>query len=244
MFAYIALVAVCFVGAILQTTIGFGFPTFAMIFLTLLFPFPLAVTLTQSVGILGVAYMMLKYRKHIAWRALIPFLIPAVIFGLFFTWYSSFIAVQDLKLFLGAILIALSLYFTLFSHRIHVKATTKNGVIMGSLSGVLNGFYAMGGPPVALYLAPALKNKLAYISTANTYFFIFKIVALPLRFSQGAMQLSDFGYLSAGIVSMSMGTILGDKIMRQIPTKTIKTLIYIFVGVSGAIFIWQELRVS
>lgn len=242
MTTYIALIAVCFMGAILQTTIGFGFPTFAMIFLTLLFPFPLAVTITQSAGILGVTYMMVKYRNHIAWKALIPFLIPAVVFGLFFTWYSSFIAVKDLKLILGVILIAISLYFTLFSHRISIKATPKNGIIMGSLSGVLNGFYAMGGPPVALYLAPSLNDKIKYIATANTYFFIFKIVALPLRFSQGAMQFSDIGYLLAAIASMSVGTVFGDKMMRKIPTETIKTLIYLFVGISGAIFIWQELR--
>lgn len=239
---YIALIAVCFSGAILQTTIGFGFPTFAMIFLTLLFPFPVAVTITQSVGILGVTYMMVKYRKHIAWKALIPFLIPAVTLGLFFTWYSSFIAVTDLKLFLGVILIVISLYFSIFSQRITIKATPVNGIIMGGLSGVLNGFYAMGGPPVALYLAPSLNDKIKYLATANTYFFIFKIVALPLRFAQGAMQFSDIGYLVAGIASMSVGTILGDHVMRKIPTHTIKTLIYVFVGISGVIFVWQELR--
>ena len=36
-------------------------------------------------------------------------------------------------------------------------------------------FFAIGGPPVALYLLPATNEKIPYIATANAYFFLFKV---------------------------------------------------------------------
>lgn len=241
MFTYAVLSVICILGAIIQASIGFGFPTFAMIFLVMIFPFQTAVTICQFSGILGVAFFSFKYRKSIKWKVLSPFLLTALVVGILLTWYSVKIPVSFLKFYLGIVLIVIAAAMFYGSGKIKFMPNKVAGVTMGALSGVLNGLFAMGGPPVALYLLPALSDKIQYIACANTYFVIFKLLSLPIRFMNGSIDRSYTGYLVVSMISMTAGSIIGDRIMRIIPTKLLKKMVYAFVGISGIIIIMQQI---
>lgn len=238
---YLALIAICISGAMLQATIGFGFPIFAMIFLVMIFPFSTAVTICQFAGILGVAYFFFKYWKYVQWKILLPFLVPALVIGVFLTWYSAKLPVSQLKFCLGVALVVIAVFLFFGSDKVALKPSAWSGGIMGAVSGVLNGVFAMGGPPVALYLLPAIGEKIAYIATANAYFFIFKVFSLPIRFLNGSVTTEHLGFLAVSLVSMTVGTVIGDRIMRKIPSGILKKLVYLFVGISGIVIIFQEL---
>lgn len=241
MVQYLVLVVVCVIGAMLQATIGFGFPVFAMIFFPLVFPFSTAVTICQFAGLLSVAYFSIKYRQSIRWKILIPFLIPALTIGVVFTWYSASFPVAQLKLALGFVLLGIAALLIISSSRFKMQSTPLVGGVMGVFSGVLNGLFAIGGPPVALYLLPAIGEKIAYIATANTYFLFFKFFSLPIRFTNGSITSEHIGFLLVSLVSMTVGTLVGDKIMRKVPKTLLEKLVYIFVGFSGLVIIIQEL---
>ena len=226
---------------LLQSTIGFGFPIFAMIFLTLIFPFQTAVTITQSAGILGVGYFFFKYFKHVKWKVLLPFLLSAVPIGLFCTAVGTNISVSNLKIYLGIVLVGIALFFLLFDRKIKIKANIVSGVSLGCASGILNGFFAIGGPPVALYLLPATNEKISYIATANAYFFLFKIANLSLRFSNGSVGKDHYLLILTSIIAMAMGSIIGDRIMQYIKMNILKKHVYAFVGISGLIIFLQEI---
>lgn len=224
----------------LQATIGFGFPVFAMIFLVMLFPFATAVTITQFAGLLGVGYFFLKYRNHVHWKVLFPFLIPAMALGAFLTWYSMSIPVAGLKICLGLVLIAIALLLMFGRRSISVKPSWRTGSLLGAISGLLNGLFAVGGPPVALYLLPATDDTISYIASANAYFFLFKLVSLPIRFSQGAIAIEHLGYLFVSLLSMTVGTLIGDRIMRSLRKALLERLVYLFVAFSGVVIMLQE----
>lgn len=238
---YLELVTVCVVGAILQSAIGFGFPIFAMIFFSLMFPFQTAVTITQTAGILGVGYFFFKYIRHVNWKALLPFMAAAIPIGMACTVFSSDLEVSQLKVYLGIVLVIIALFFLFFNEKVKIKTGVASGVVLGGISGVLNGFFAIGGPPVALYMLPASKDKISYIATANAYFFLFKVVNLSLRFSNGSVGSEHIPLILLSIVSMVVGSVIGDKIMNLIPMSLLKKLVYIFVGLSGIVIVIQEL---
>ena len=237
---YIALAGICIIGAMLQATIGFGFPVFAMIFLVMLYPFSTAVTITQTAGLFGVAYFFLKYRKHVSWGILIPFLLPALSVGFLLTLFSMDFPVGKLKVSLGFVLIGIAGLF-MFNGKARMKPTKGTGLLMGGVSGVLNGLFAVGGPPVALYLLPAVDEKLTYIASANAYFFMFKVISLPIRFSNGSISNEYWPLLCVSLLSMTIGTVIGDKIMRGIPKDILQWMVYSFVAISGILIIVQEL---
>lgn len=238
---YLELVLVCVIGAILQSAIGFGFPIFAMIFFSAMFPFQTAVTITQTAGILGVGYFFVKYFRHVKWKALLPFLLSAVPVGMLCTIIGDGLPVGGLKVYLGVVLVLIAAFFLFFDKKTSIKANTASGIILGGTSGVLNGFFAIGGPPVALYLLPATNDKISYIATANAYFFLFKIANLALRFTNGSVGIEHAGLIVLSIVSMVAGSLIGDKVMNMIPMAMLKKLVYIFVAISGIVIVVQEL---
>ncbi len=232
---------ICIVGAMLQALIGFGFPIFAMIFLVRLFPFSAAVTISQFAGLIGVGFFFFKYFKEVRWNILFPFLFPALIIGIFLTWYSAKLPISGLKICLGFVLILIALYMFFYSGRFSVRPTRLLGCSMGAVSGVLNGVFAMGGPPVALYLLPVTENKIAYLASANAYFFIFKIFSLPIRFLNGAVSIEQSSYLVVSLMGMTVGTVIGDKIMHRINEAMLKKMVYLFIGISGIVIVLEEL---
>ena len=238
---FLALALICIIGAMLQALIGFGFPIFAMIFLVRLFPFSSAVTISQFAGLIGVGFFFFKYFKEVRWTVLLPFLIPALIIGIFLTWYSAKLPVSELKIGLGFVLILIAFYMFFCSGRLSMHPTKLLGCSMGAVSGVLNGVFAIGGPPVALYLLPITENKIAYLASANAYFFIFKILSLPIRFLNGSVSIEQTGYLAVSLVGMTVGTVIGDKIMHKINEAMLKKLVYLFIGISGLVIIIEEI---
>ena len=109
---YAALIVVCIVGAVLQSSIGFGFPIFAMIFISMLFPFQTATTITQAAGILGVGYFFFRYIRQVRWRVLAPFILSAIPVGMLCTLVSDKLDVSLLKIYLGVVLVLIALFFT------------------------------------------------------------------------------------------------------------------------------------
>lgn len=238
---YLVVVIVCFLGAILQAAIGFGFPIIGMIFMSMVFPLPVATTIVQSSGIVGVGYLFFKYLKHVRWKILLPFLLCAVILGSILTWYSYKVSVSNLKMYMGILLILIAFFMLFLSEKVKLKATPAVGCAMGLISGTMNGFFAIGGPPVALYLMPAIDEKLAYIATANAYFFLFKIVNLPIRFTNGSVGKEHIGFIITAIVSMTLGTFTGEQlVMLKMDKKLLSKLVYGFVIISGLIIVIQE----
>ena len=108
---YAALIVVCIVGAVLQSSIGFGFPIFAMIFISMLFPFQTATTITQAAGILGVGYFFFRYIRQVRWRVLAPFILSAIPVGMLCTLVSDKLDVSLLKIYLGVVLVLIALFF-------------------------------------------------------------------------------------------------------------------------------------
>lgn len=237
---YIVVISVCLLGAVLQAFIGFGFPILAMIFLSSFFPMPTAVTISQTAGIAGVAYLFFKYIKHVQWKTLLPFLLAAVSSGLIITWYSSSIESSRLKFYMGFVLCIIALFMLSEGRKLKMKVNPFIAVTMGLISGAMNGFFAIGGPPVALYMMPATDDKLKYVATVNAYFFIFKLFSLPLRFTNGSVGTEHIGLMVTSIVMMTIGTMIGERIMLKINKDLIQKLVYGFVFVSGVIIIVQE----
>lgn len=237
---FLALVALS--SAFLQTTIGFGFPIFAMAFLPFLYPYHTAVALIQIIAISNTLFLSLKYRRQIRWKVLLPVLIPSLSFGILTTLFSYTIDVHYLKVFLGGFLFLLGLYFILFASRIHIKASLQNGLITGVVAGAGNGFFGVGGPPAALYFLSAFEgDKTAYIANIETFFTCGNIVNCTLRMALGAFTLSSIPDITVGQVGVGLGSVLGLWSFKKIPAPLLKSFVYAFICLNGIWIVIEEL---
>lgn len=229
------------IGSFLQANIGFGFPIIAMIFFPSLFPFSTAVTLNQAIAIASTLFVSIRYRAFIQWRILLPLLVSSVLVAQLVILFSLSIDASSLTIVLGLFLVMLSLYFARFSDRIHVRATITNGLLMGLIAGVGNGFFGIGGPPVALYLFAAASEKKSYLATIQAYFLFCNIHSILVRSLHGSLQVSHIPIILVGWVSIAVGTYAGLKLFSKVPECILKRIVYLFVGLSGLWIALQQL---
>ncbi len=237
----VAVLLVVFVGAFLQANIGFGFPIIAMIVFPRIFTFSTAVTLTQIIAMASTGYLMVRYWKRIQWRTLFPLLFTSLFIAAFVTVFSLSVEGGKLVIILGIALVAISLYFVAFSQSIQIQGRVRNGLLMGTIAGLGNGFFGIGGPPVALYLLPAVPGKMEYLATIQAYFFFCNIESIFIRTCNGALVMEQLPLIPLGWITIALGTYMGLKLFDRIPATMLKRIVYVFVGLSGLWIIMETL---
>ena len=230
----------CFISIALQTGIGFGFPLCAMMVLPYLFPYSEALALTQGTALFSTLYLTLRFRKHIRWDVLVPLLIPAACAGVLFTAFSFSVGSAEIRILLGAALLVLSFWFLFFSSRVKITPKRSTGVVMGIISGAGSGLFGIGGPPAGLYLMPAIGDKTEYTATIQTLFTICNIINLSVRLAMGTHSSSYLPLFAEGAVAVFSGTLSGVWILKRIRTQTLAKAVYVFVGITGAIMVFQN----
>lgn len=142
-----------------------------------------------------------------------------------------------LKKCLAVALILLSIYFLFFSARIKIKPTPVAGLIAGGLSGLLGGFFAMGGPPIVVYLLNASEDNDQYIADIQTYFAITNIYSTAVRAAKGLVTEEVLLWWCIGIAAMLLGLWLGRVLFKRLNPVTLKKVVYCYMAVSGVLML-------
>ncbi len=227
------------VASFIQRVSGFGFGIFVMMF----FPFFLS-SYGESVmlsGLLaGSTALMIAIRdwKYIRWKSI----------GLvaFFNVMVSYIAIEymtslsnhAMKQILGVVLILVAFYFMFAEGKMgRIFKSKLSQMVIGSLSGVMGGMFAMPGPPLVLYCISTLEDKRAYIATLQAFSVIFNVFYTFFRYKAGFY--SDYTWLLwlVGMFGVIIGFSLGSRLFELISNRTLKRIVYVMMIVSGIVAI-------
>lgn len=178
-------------------------------------------------------YNAVRYRRQINFRAAIPMIIASLVTITAAIRFSTHVSGEIFRMLLGGVLILLSLYFVFFSQRVYIRATVGNGLIAGSLGGILGGLFSTGGPPAVLYLTNALDDNMVYFATIQFYFCFTNIYATINRALSGIITEQVLVYAAVGIVGCLVGDRIGSKVFDKLDGKILKNVIYIGMIVSG-----------
>lgn len=219
--------------SIIHSTMGFGSPLVLLNVLPLFFPLTKSVAVMQISLIVLNIYFFIRYRDQVVWKVLTPALIPASVFGLVFTLWSVSLESNVLTICLGVVFILLSLYELVFSGNVQVRPSKTMGFLMGSCSGITNAFFGMAGPPVVMYLVPAVDNNLQYFATSQAFFLFSSIPCLVGRVVSGIYEKTDIPVILILTSGFLLGSLVGQKLLKKIDSKVFKKLVYGFIGVNG-----------
>lgn len=230
----------CFIvscaGCTIQRITGFGYGIFVMMFFPHFMPsYGEANALAGMISATTSIVVALSMRKHIQWK-----LIPAPLIGSIIT---SFVAVRfmsgqtdhTLKLLLGIALILLSIYFFFFAGKIKFKPSIWKGAVAGAISGVMNGLFAMGGPPMVIYFMVSSKDMKDYLATIQMYFALSNIYTTAVKASAGYVTTEVWVFFGIALVSAMVGVGIGKKIFGYCKPNVLKKAVYGFMAISGVI---------
>ena len=220
-------------GSCVQSALGFGTTMITMGFLPLIMDYSKAMGLSIVMVTISTIYISVKYRDSIQWAVMLPFLIPTAIITGIVNFLSAKVSSDVMYLLLGVMFVAVSIFFFVFSDKIHITPNPVSGTILGVICGVCYGLFASGGPTAALYLLPATKSKNEYLATIQAFLCVNNLVVLFISLFLRRLDMADLPMVGAGIVAMLAGTLLGLVIHDKIPASVFGKVIYAFVGVGG-----------
>lgn len=223
------------VGSLIQRVTGFGYGIFVMMFFPYLLTYGEASALAGMISATTSSITAVSLRKHIAWKNIFaPFLSCTV---------TSYIAIQfmagqadnTLKLLLGVMLIALSVYFIFFSNKIRIKPSLFAGILAGALSGVMSGLFAMGGPPMVIYYMSSTEDMKEYLATIQTYFALSNLYTMTVKAFAGFVTGRVLIFYVIAAISAFVGMQIGKRVFNHCKPQLLKKIIYGFMACSGVI---------
>lgn len=241
MMAWFTVAISSFIAGIIQTVTGFGSVVCLMLVLPFFFDMIDAPALAIVINQLFCTVLCWRYRRHIQWRIVMP---PTIAFSLGSLLALCVVDRMDLHvlvLIFAGFLIALALYFLLFAKRARLTPKPLVGTGCGLLCGISAGLFAVGGPPMAVYFVAAAADHTAYLACMQLLFTVTGIVSLLGRVANGLLHAAILPYAALGSVCILLGAVAGMKIASKLNAERVRTVVYIFVGVSGLILMLQQL---
>ena len=107
-------------GSCVQSALGFGTTMITMGFLPLIMEYSKAMGLSIVMVTISTIYISVKYRDSIRWAVMLPFLIPTAIICGIVNLLSAKVSSDVMYLMLGIMFVAVSIFFFVFSDKIHI----------------------------------------------------------------------------------------------------------------------------
>lgn len=229
------------VAGFVQTVTGFGAVVLMMLVLPFFFSIVDASTLSLTIALVFCVVLCWQYRKHIEFGTVLPPTLVYTVINFLVLQVVDQVDADRLGLIFAGFLILLSLYDLLAAKKIRVTPKPVVGIACGAFSGMTSAFFAIGGPPMAIYFLAATKNHYSYVACMQFMFVVTTITGLLGRIASGLYHVSFLPYAVLGTAGMLVGMKLGKMISDRLDAERMKRLAYLFVGISGVIFLLQNL---
>ena len=233
--ATIILLVVASIGAsVVQRVSGFGFGIFIMTMLPFIMPsYGEATALSGILAALQSLMVVVAMWRFVSAKRLLPILFAFLITSYIAIQYVETIDEHLLKRIFGVVLVALSIYFFCISDKVSVRPYISIQLILGSLSGIMGGLFAMQGPPAVLYFVASERDKEHYIAITQAYFLIGNLFMTLYRYKVGFVtELVGYGVIYA-LEGVVLGSFLGKYLFDRISTHLLRKVVYAFMALSG-----------
>ena len=214
---YILAFVITFCSMFIESIGGFGGGIFAMSLLVLFLPLPLSAVAYSFASTAGMVYLVWKIRRDFPLRQVL-----------------SVVAGRVAGASLGVYLIALKEILSPDKARADlpqkIRIKTYTGLGLGFLSGILNGWINMGGPPLILYAYRSFEGRSARRFLIACFFlsFPFKVIMYYARDLITVQSWILFCYLVPGTL---LGTWIGHHFQNRMNRELfIKVAWFILLG--------------
>lgn len=245
MYITIYLVAIIFLGSLVNSTFGFGFALTTMPLLSLFFDLNTIGPLIPLLFLVAGIYIVFRNRKDIEVKSLIPLALSATLIipiGVYLNKYGPEIII---KLILGIFILAFSIY-KLKDPSLPKFKNTKTAPIFGALSGLFAGACSISGPPVVIYATLRQWKPNIFRVTLQAYFLYVNCIVISSHFCIGSYKNPLIGiYFLYALPPMFLAIPLGKKINSSIADpKTFNRYVYLLMLISGLLLIAKGINLS
>jgi uncharacterized membrane protein YfcA len=226
--------------AVMRAFTGFGFALTAVPVFALFMPPTQAVVLSASLA-LSVSLLTLKtYWGKYPVAGMAPMITMATIGTVIGAAALIHISPQQFKLWIGCSVILACIALT-FYRPTRQHSSKLWGGVSGITSGLLNGAFAIPGPPVIIYAMAAEPEPERSRALLMIFFLFSAIVALVSYWVAGFIDATSLGLFILGFPAMYLGDKLGYRLFRSYGTALHRRVALLLLFVVGVSITWNAL---
>lgn len=226
---------------IIGTIGGFGSSVFFVPIANFYFDFYSVLGLTALFHLSSNLSKLMLFKKGIDKKLAINLGIPAVAFVIIGSLASSYLDSKILQLVLALFLISFSLLF-LIKKQLALKATAKNALIGGSLSGFSAGLLGTGGAIRGLTMAAFNLEKSIFIATSALIDMAIDLSRAVVYWVNGYIHNHDLIYIPFLLLIGFLGSWIGKKILLYIPQPVFRKISLFLILLIGLISLVSWIR--
>ena len=230
----IIIAIIVFMGAFVQSSIGFGFALVAMPVLVSMLGIHVAAPMVAIAAFLIEIVILLRYREAFNFD-IVKQIVIAAIFGIPIGVLTvQYIDGDLVNKFLGVVVIGYALY-ALFAPTLPQMAGKAWAYLFGFIAGILGGAYNTAGPPVVIYGNARGWPPDEFKSNLQGFFLITGLVVIAVHGINGNLTGDVFQNLLFTIPALALGLAAGFYLSKRINPDVFRNIVLIdllFLGAS------------
>jgi len=222
-------------GCMVNSLVGFGAGLVSIPLLVCIdVPLPSAIVIVILSAFIQCAWMCLRYREHIPWRSAMPMYILRLLFlpaGVFLLVVLVEIGSDRIKQVLGGVL--LLALFMIWALNVPPRPRLSAGwtALAGSISGILNGAFGMGGPAAVLWVMAHDWTSRAALSCLWSLIVMTSPAQLLLIWWKFGDSIGEAIVIGAAMTpACVVGTALGLRIGALLPIGGLRVAAYLVIA--------------
>ena len=208
-------IACVLVAAVVRGYAGFGFSLLAITAISLALPPATIVPVIFLLEIAASLHLLPSVWREVHWRAIGLLLAGCLVATPIGVWLLAAAPAAPMQVALGGVVIAAAVLL-LRGHALRAMPGRATTVTTGAASGLLNGAFGIGGPPVIPFFFASPAGGGARRAPAIAYFLGTDLIGLGFMLRQGLVGTAQLWLAAAFLPALLAGNWLGARSFRRI----------------------------
>jgi len=231
-FSFLLFLLLSLLAEVLGTVGGFGSSVFFVPFANIFIDFKSVLGVTAVFHLSSNISKLLLFKDGLDKRLLTYIGIPAVVFVIIGGILSKYIDETVLKLSFAIFIIVTSLFFLLFRSFV-IRATNRNAIAGGTVSGFLAGVLGTGGAVRGLTMVAFNIEKSVFVATSAAIDFAVDFSRTVVYFFNGYIHAEHAKYMVGLLVIGFVGSWIGKQLLQRISQQWFKTIVLMLLLAVG-----------
>jgi uncharacterized protein len=225
---------IIFLSAIVRGFSGFGFSLLTITALSIIYP---PTEIVPSIFMLEVAaslHLLPSIWKDVHWKSLLPLTIGCLIATPFGVWLLANVSPAPLQMALSLFVLA-STFLMWRGFALKTMPNTAAATTVGAASGLANGAFGIGGPPVILFYFASPAGNLAGRASVIAFFLATDIIGLANQSAHGLITRETVIRAAFYLPALLAGIWLGARSFKGTDPEQFRKYVLIILAVLAII---------
>lgn len=222
-------ISVIFFAAIVRGYSGFGFSLLTITALSLVYPVAEIVPSIFMLEIAASLHLLPSIWRDVHWKSLLPLIIGCLIATPIGVWALASLPLAPMQLALSIFVLA-AVALMAKGYKQQSMPSTTTSTLAGAASGLANGAFGIGGPPVVLFYFSSPAGHVAGRASLIAFFIATDAIGLANQSVHGLITIATLNKAAMFLPPLFVGVWIGARSFKSADPETFRKAILVLLA--------------